>query len=49
MVIIATKAKKLVRGRYFNHNEGLLRRLKEKEEQFHYNCRIRLVQDIPAR
>ena len=47
MNTIAAKAKKLVGA--FNHNEGLVRRLKEKQEQLHYDCRIRLVQDMPVR
>ncbi len=44
---IATKVKKLVSA--FNHNDGLVRRLKEKQVQLHYEFKFKLVQDMPVR
>ena len=44
---VTTKVKKLVGA--FNHNEGLVRRLREKQIQLHYECKIKLIQDMPVR
>ena len=44
---VASKVKKLVGA--FNHNDGLVRRLKEKQVQLHYECKNKLVQDMPVR
>ena len=33
----------------FRHSEGLLRRLSEKQYEFHYEVKIKLVQDVSTR
>ena len=45
--IITAKTKKLVGA--FNHNEGLVRRLKEKQIQLRFENKVKLVQDMPVR
>lgn len=44
---IIKKCKQLVGS--FNHNEGLIRRLKEKQKDLKMEDQIQLVQDVPTR
>ena len=44
---ILTKCKHLVGS--FRHSEGLLRRLREKQIEYHYEVKIKLVQDVATR
>ena len=44
---LVMKLKKLVGS--FNHNDGLVRRLKEKQETLNNELKIKLIQDMPVR
>ena len=44
---LVSKCKKLVGS--FKHNDGLVRRLKEKQDSFNYELKVKLVQDMPVR
>jgi hypothetical protein len=44
---LLVKCKHLVGS--FRHSEGLLRRLREKQQEYHYEVKIKLVQDVTTR
>ena len=44
---LVSKCKKLVGS--FKHNDGLVRRLREKQDSLNYELKIKLVQDMPVR